>query len=92
MLPSQNEEWGFYGTWQRFHQEHKDRLHPLPDARSMWNKVFSHLMLQAPEWGNRNIRTLLDSTHGRHNADWIATLVIDGMGVTEAMELCEFTR
>lgn len=72
--PTQNEDYGFFGTWKRHREQQVDKLWPTELA---FNSVagwliedFGRSAEQAREW--------LDSRMGRHFADFLADEILSG--------------
>ncbi len=64
-LPTQNPEWGFFGTIGRIEND------PASDPAKAW-EIASRRIAETTEASPEGVRDFLDSRHGRHFADDIA--------------------
>jgi hypothetical protein len=65
ILPTQNTEWGFWGTISRIEND------PAVDAAKAWD-IASRRIAEVTTAPAEGVRDFLDSTHGRHFVDDVA--------------------
>jgi hypothetical protein len=73
-LPSNNHNWGFFGTIAR-HAE----------ASEAWALAMPAIMT-ATGFGEHAVRDFLDSRHGRHFADDVAQRLFEGLPLSSAID------
>ena len=78
ILSSQNKEWGFYGTIDRCEFDGID-------ADTAWELAF-HAVSEATDAEDEDVRSFLDSRHGRHFADDVTSGVHMGLPLKEAID------
>ena len=66
ILPTQNTEWGFWGTIGRIEND------PAADPAKAWD-IASRRIAEATTASPEGVRDFLDSRHGRHFADDVAS-------------------
>ena len=66
ILETQNTEWGFWGTISRIEN------HPAADPAKAWD-IASHRIAEVTTASPEGVRDFLDSRHGRHFADDVAS-------------------
>ena len=71
ILPTRNEAWGFFGTMQ--HRTGADPMQSLETAASA-------MIAAATDASPEGVRDFLDSRHGRHFADDVASELCEGRG------------
>ena len=75
ILPTRNEAWGFWGTMAGIDA----------DAQQAWNAA-SAMIAAETDASAEGVRDFLDSRHGRHFADDVASAMNAGHGLEEAIE------
>ena len=68
ILPTRNEAWGFFGTMQH---------RPAPTRCRAWNAA-SAMIAAETDASPEGVRDFLDSRHGRHFADDVASELCEG--------------
>jgi hypothetical protein len=79
ILPSQNTEWGFHGTINRIEND------PAADAAKAW-EIASRRIAEATSASPEGVRDFLDSSHGRHFADDVASELWKGETLKDAID------
>ncbi|MCW5683556.1 MAG: hypothetical protein KIT85_04105 [Pseudolabrys sp.] len=74
VLPSNNEAWGFFGT-----------IRHHVDPEQAWPIAFKAIATATGCAGD-GVRDFLDSRHGRHFADDVASRLFEGCGFAEAID------
>ena len=74
-LPSANEDWGFFGTMQ----------HGGADPMQSWNAASAMIAVET-EASPEGVRDFLDSRHGRHFADDVASELWKGETLKDAID------
>jgi len=77
ILPTRNEDWGFWGTITRAGNEH--------DAGAAWRLAFQAIAAET-DAGPQGVRDFLDSRQGRHFADNVANELFRGRALDDAIE------
>jgi len=75
-LPTRNEAWGFWGTMQ---------LSANEDTAAAW-AIASEAIARATVSSPEGVRDFLDSRHGRHFADDVASGISRGLALQEAID------
>lgn len=75
ILPTRNEAWGFFGTMAGIDA----------DAQQAWNAA-SAMIAAETDASAEGVRDFLDSAHGRHFADEVASAMHAGHGLEDAIE------
>ncbi len=79
ILPTQNTEWGFFGTIGRIEND------PAADAGKAW-EIASRRIAEATIASPEGVRDFLDSRHGRHFADDVANELCKGEALKVAID------
>jgi hypothetical protein len=79
ILPSQNTEWGFWGTLGRIEND------LAADAAKAWESA-SRRIAEATSASSEGVRDFLDSSHGRHFADDVASELWKGETLKDAID------
>lgn len=74
---TQNEGWGFYGTM--------GQQEPQPDQQEAWETAMLSIR-DATGCENEDARAFLDSRHGRHYADDVASALFHGNSLAAAIQ------
>jgi hypothetical protein len=78
ILPSQNTEWGYWGTVARIEND------PAADPAKAW-EIASRRIAEVTTTSPEGVRDFLDSRHGRHFADDVANGLWKGDTLPEAV-------
>jgi hypothetical protein len=79
ILPTRNEPWGFWGTIDRFEND------AAADPAKAW-EIASRRIAEATEASPEGVRDFLDSRHGRHFADDVASGLWKGEPLEAAVD------
>jgi hypothetical protein len=79
ILPTQNTEWGFWGTISRIEND------PAADPAKAWESA-SRRIAEVTTASPEGVRDFLDSRHGRHFADDVAGELARGETLKEAID------
>ena len=79
ILPTQNAEWGFFGTIGRIEND------PAADATKAWD-IASRRIAEVTEASPEGVRDFLDSRRGRHFADDVASELWKGETLKVAID------
>lgn len=82
-IPTNNREWGFYGTINGYRTDDGEQLVNVDEA---WNVAFSVLGKGKRADQSVAIREALDSSAGRHFADRVNEYLEDGVSIREALQ------